>query len=113
MARLSVGDGLRVGSGLLFGRRVACGERVGDGLVGAAVRVVDAERVERLEERVLRAREGDTVLGAPRAGERRLDGGEIELDDLRVRRMLFRQVPEHVLLAVGLDERDALLRTAG
>ena len=57
--------------------------------------------------------ERDAVLRAPRAGERGLDGREVELEHLRVRRLFARVVPEHVLLAVGLDERDPLGAPAG
>ncbi len=53
------------------------------------------------------------VLRPARPGERRLDGGEVELDDLRVGRLVVRVVPEAVLLAVGLDERDPLRAAAG
>jgi hypothetical protein len=65
------------------------------------------------EERVLRVRQRDAVLGPPRAGEAGLDIPEVELDDLRVRRLVLLVVPEQVLLAVRLDERDALLRATG
>jgi hypothetical protein len=56
----------------------------------------------------LRVRERHTILRTARARERRLDVGEIELDDLRVGRVLVGLVPEHVLLAVRLDERHAI-----
>ncbi len=105
--------GLRFAARLLLGRRVRGGERVGDGLVVRAVRIVDAERPERLEERFLRARERHPVLRPARSGKRRLDVAEIELDDLRVRRVVGRVVPEQVLLAVGLDEGDPLRAAAG
>ena len=58
-------------------------------------------------------RERDAVLRATRAGERRLDGREVELDHLGVGRLLARVVPEHVLLAVRLDEREPVLAAAG
>jgi hypothetical protein len=38
---------------------------------------------------------------------------EIELDDVRVRRMVAGVVPEQILLAIRLDERDAFRATAG
>src|SRR5262249_19245834 len=90
------------------GRWVARRERVGDLLVVRPVRVVDTERAERVDERLLRARQRDSVLRPARPGERGLDVVEVELDDLRVLRVLVRLVPELVLLAVRLDERDAL-----
>jgi hypothetical protein len=77
------------------------------------VPVVDAERRQRVQEGVLRLAQGHAILRPARAGERRLHGREVELDDLRVRRRLVRVVPEPVLLAVRLNERDALLRPAG
>ena len=48
--------------------------------------VVDAEGRQRSEERLLRVAQRHAVLRPPRAGEARLDGREVELDDLRVRR---------------------------
>ena len=77
------------------------------------VAVVDAEARERVDERVLRFAQRHAVLRPPRACERRLHGGEVEVDDLRVRRGLVGVVPERVLLAVRLDERDPLGRAAG
>ncbi len=111
--RLGVRHRLRLRAGLLLRRRVARRECVGDSPVVAAVRIVDAERVQRLDERVLRVRERDAILRAARPGERRLDIAEVELDHLRVRRMIVRVVPQHVLLAVRLDERDAFVRASG
>ncbi len=64
-------------------------------------------------ERRLRVAERHAVLRPARPGDRRLDGREVELDDLRVRRLLGRIVPEGVLLAVGLDEREPLGRAPG
>ena len=57
-------------------------------------------------------RERDAVLRAARAGERGLDGREVELHHLGVGRLLARIVPEHVLLAIRLDEREPLLAAA-
>ena len=115
------GDGSRVGNRLgrsarcLLGGRIARREGVGDGLVVAPVlhRVLHAERAERVEERRLGVRERNAVLRAARPCERRLDGREIEFQHLGVRRLLARVVPEHVLLAVRLDEREPLLAAAG
>ena len=103
-----VGDRLGRARGLLLRRRIGGRERVGDGVVVRAVRVVDAERAECFHEARLRARERYAVLRAARTRKRRLDVAEVELDDLRVRRVRTRVVPEEVLLAVRLDERDAL-----
>ena len=115
MGRRRDGDdvGQLLAGRLLLGRRVGGGEGLGDGLVLRAVRIADTERAERVDERLLRACERHAVLRASRPCERRLDVAEIELDDLRVGRVLARVVPEEVLLAVRLDERDALLRTPG
>ena len=92
-------------------RRVARGERLGDRFV-VLVPVVDAEAVECGQERALRIRQRDPVLRATRPGEARLDFSEVELNDLGVGRLVLRVVPEEVLLAVGLDERDSLRRAA-
>ncbi len=111
------GDGVRLGlrlaAGRLLGGRIARRERVGDRGVVRAVRERDAERAERLLERRLRAREGHAVLRPARACERRLDVAEVEPDDLRVLGPVRRLVPEQVLLAVRLDERDPLGAPAG
>ena len=58
-----------VPAGRLLGRRIAGRERLGE----RAVLVDDAERVERLAERLLRPAERHAVLRPPRPGERRLD----------------------------------------
>src|SRR3954452_14798641 len=101
--RLALGAG-----GRLLGRRVARRERLRE----RAVLVDHAEGVERLVERLLRTAEWYAVLRAPRAGERRLDRGEGELHDLRVLGRGGGLVPERILLAVRLDERDPLARPA-
>ena len=93
------------------GGRVARGERLGDCCV-VLVSVVDAEALERGQERALRVRQRDTVLRSPRAGETGLDVAEIELHDLRVGRLVVGVVPEEILLAVSLDERDPLRRAS-
>ena len=94
-------------------RRVARVHRLRLRLVDGAVALGDPERRQRRRERVARIAQRDPVLRAPRAGDRRLDGGEVELDDLRVRRLLLGVVPEPVLLAVRLDERDLVLAAPG
>ena len=53
------------------------------------------------------------VLRALRAGERRLDGRQVELEGLGVAGLAARVVPEALLLGVRLDERDLLLGAAG
>ena len=106
------GNGIDVGDAVA-GRRVARRERVRDLLVVRPVLQGDAEAAERVDEHLLRARERDAVLRAARPGERRLDVAEVELDDLRVLGMRVRLVPEEVLLAVRLDERDARGVAAG
>ena len=93
-------------------QRVAGREGLGDGLV-VRVSVVDAEARQGVEERLLRVAEWHAVLRAPRSRERGLDRREIELDHLRVRRRLVRIVPERILLAVRLHERDLTLRPPG
>ena len=89
--------------------RVAGRERLGDGLV-VPVSVVHPEARKRVDERTLRVAQRHAVLRASWSRERRLDRREIELDHLRVRRRLVGVVPERVLLAVRLDERDPLVR---
>ena len=95
----------RVRAGLLERGRVAGREAVLDALVDRAVAVAVPEARERVEERVLRLGQRHAVLRAARAGEARLDRGEVELDHLRVLGLDRLVVPEQVLLAVGLDER--------
>jgi hypothetical protein len=95
----------------LPGRRVARREGLRDRLVAALV--VDAEALELPEERLLRLSERNSVLRPARAGEARLDVAEVELDDLRIRRLLVGVVPEHVVLGVRVDERDPLRRSPG
>ncbi len=92
--------------------RVARREGLGDGLV-VPVAVVDAEARERVDERPLRVSERHAILRPARPCERRLDGGEVEVDHLRVGRRRIRVVPERILLAVRLYERDVLGRPAG
>src|SRR5207245_10066827 len=108
----------RHGGGLTILGRVACrhvarGEAVCDLLVVGPVPVRDAERPERLDERLLRLAQWHAVLRAARPGQARLDVAEVELDHLRVLRLLARLVPEPGLLAVGLDERALSPAAAG
>ena len=94
-------------------RRVARVHRLPARLVDRAVALADPERRQRRRERVARLAQRDPVLRAPRPCDRGLDGGEVELDDLRVRRLLLGVVPEPVLLAVRLDERDLVVAASG
>ena len=80
----------------------------------SASRGVGVELGQRLDERRLRVRERDPVLGALRAGDRRLDAAEVELERVGEGRVLGVLVVEHALLArVGVDELDRLGRAAG
>ena len=81
------------------------------GVVGVAVTLVDVVR-QRGAERVLGHGDLDAVLRALRAGERRDDGGDVELEALAVARLGARVVPEALLLGVRLDERELLLGAA-
>ena len=71
--------------------------------------VADAETPQRGEKRALRAAERHAVLRPPRPGEARLDGAEIQLDDLGVVRLGRRLVEEMLRLAVRLDEANLVL----
>src|SRR5207344_2312474 len=77
------------------------------------VSILDAEAVERGEERALGLGERDAILGTSRAGEARLHRPEIELHDLRVRRERSRLVEQELLLAVRLHQRDLIFAAAG
>jgi hypothetical protein len=88
-------------------RRVGRREALLDRLVVAVL--VGHEALERHPERALGLRERDAVLGAARAGERRHDLAEVELERLGVRRLLgVLVVPEALLARVRLDELDPL-----
>ena len=93
-------------------RRIARRERLRDRLV-PCVAVVDAEGLERVDERALRLSQRDAVLGPAGPRERGLDRAEVELDHLGVVRLVLGLVPERVLLAVRLDEGEPLLVAAG
>ncbi len=92
---------------------VARGEGLGERLVVSRVVVVDPEALERGEERVLGVRQRHPVLRPARSRQRGLDIGEVELQNLRVGRLLVRVVEEALLLAVRLDQRDPLRRAPG
>ena len=93
-------------------RRIARRERLRHRFV-ARVPVVDAERLERVDKRPLRLGERHSILRATRPCERRDDRREVELYDLRVLRLVRLVVPEEVLLAVRLDEREPFLAASG
>ena len=103
----------RLVAGLDAGRRVARREGLGDGLVERLLAVADAEAREGLDEGAARACERHPVLWAARTGEARFDVTQVELDDLRVRRLVVRVVEEVLLARVGLDEGDPLLWSRG
>src|SRR5207247_6677099 len=94
------------------GGRIAGRERLRHGL-GAGVAVVDAERLERLEEALLRFAQRHTVLRTPRPRQGGLDVAEVELHNLRILRLDGGVVPERVLLAVRLDQRDVRVVATG
>jgi hypothetical protein len=100
----------------VFRRRVAGREAQRGRLVPALVELVDVpvyEFVELGAEVLRRVRERDAVLRALRAGERRLHVTEVELERVRVDGLLrVLVVEEALLLAVGLDELQALLGPA-
>ena len=69
---------------------------------------------ERLAERAARPRERDAVLGATWSGQARLDGGQVELDVLRVDRFgRVLVVPDPLGLGVGLDEGEEGVASSG
>src|SRR5262249_32259941 len=55
----------------------------------------------------------DAVLRALRAGDRRDDRGQVQLELLGEVRLGLRVQPEALLLGVGLDQRDLLVAAAG
>ena len=79
-------------------------------LLGVAADEVGQRRAEG----VLRAVQRHAILRALGAGQRGHDVAEVELDGVGVRRLLgVLVVPEALLLGVGLDEVDELLRAPG
>ncbi len=98
-----------VGGGV-GGGRVGGGEALLDGLVDAVAHVV----LDVVPPGPLGVGQRDAVLRALGAGDRRDDGGQVELDVLGEHRLGRGRVePEALLLGVGLDEGDLLLGTAG
>ena len=95
---------------------VAGGHRV-RGREGAVQAVVQAGLGhvvrQRVAERHLGVGQRDPVLRALRAGDGRHDGGQVELELLGVPGLVGRVVPEALLLGVGLDQGELLLRAAG
>jgi hypothetical protein len=86
------------------------------GGVGVGVTLVDVV-LQRRAERFLGNRHLDPVLRALRAGQRRDDGGDVELELLGEARLDIslgtRVVPQALLLGVRLDELELLLGAAG
>ena len=101
-------DGVAVRGGRVGGREGLLGP-----LVGLGVRRLD-EVLEREPERRLGLGERHAVLRALRAGERRHDLAEVELERLGVGRLLgVLVVPQALRAGVGLDALDDLGRAAG
>ncbi len=104
------GDGDRLGrGGVREGRRgVGAGEGL-DARLHLVRHVVADVRLELLGG----VRQDDAVLRALRAGDRRDDGGQVQLELLGEVRLGGRVQPEALLLGVRLDQRDLLLAAAG
>src|SRR5262245_13378187 len=99
------------------GRRVAGRERLGRRLVetgahAVAMTVRDVV-VEGRAEGLLGRSQRYPVLRTLRAGEGRLDRGEVELEGFRIGGLPGRIVPETLLLGIRLDERHLLGRPSG
>ena len=95
-------------------RRVGGREALVDRLVDAVLHRVAVDVVgQRLAEHRLGRLQRHAVLRALRAGQRRLDGRQVELEGLGELRLGRRVVPEAVLLGVGLDEGDLVVLAAG
>src|SRR5690606_14135703 len=97
------GGGVAGGEGLLAG---LVGRPGGAGVVGDVVRQGGAEQR-------LGGGERHPVLRPPRAGQRRLHGGQVQLEQLRVVGFGVRVVPHALPLGVRLDERDPVLVPTG
>jgi hypothetical protein len=109
--------GLVVAVVVARGRRIGGRERVGARLVRVRLAllrvlgVIGQQVLEREPERRLGLRQRDTVLRALRAGERRHDLREVELERVGERRLLgVGVVPQALLLRVLLDQLEPLLR---
>src|SRR5690606_33695218 len=71
------------------------------------------ERRQRVGKGLGHGRERDAVLRTARPRDARLDGAEVELEEIRVLGVArIRVVEEALLLGVGLDEGDVLRRAA-
>ena len=106
--RLAVGVGVR--------RRVGGGEALLERLVplpAHGVGVLADVRRQGTAEAGLGVGERDAVLRTLGTGDRRHDGGEVELEVLGVARLGLGVVPQALRLGVGLDERDLLGAAAG
>ncbi len=96
------------------GRRVGGREALVDGLVDAAANQVFLHVVAQvLAELGLGLGEDDAVLRALRAGDRRNNRGQVQLEVLGELDLLGRIVPEALFLRVGLHEGDVLVGPAG
>jgi hypothetical protein len=91
----------------LLGRGIARRERLRHRAV--VVSVLDAEGGKRLEEGLARLAERNAVLRAPRPGKAGLDGAEVEVDDLGIRRLDVLVVEEQLGAAVALDASNVLV----
>ena len=112
----------RAGRRSCAGRPLAGGsrgrERLGDRLVVAVGEPSSASSpsssASAARKPSLASLQRDAVLRALGPGQRRHDVAEVQLDDVGERRLLgVLVVPEALLLGVGLDEVDELLRAAG
>jgi hypothetical protein len=99
-----------VGAGVA-GRRVGGGEALVDRLVDATILGDLAGDVgaDVAPPGLLGGRQRDAVLRALRPGDRRHDGGQVELEVLGERRLVAGVEPKTLLLGVRLDQRDLLV----
>ena len=103
-----------VARGAREGRRVRRREALVDGLVDAAAGQLFLHVVAQvLAELVLGLREDDAVLRALRAGDRRNNRRQVQLEVLGELDFAGGIVPEALFLRVGLHEGDVLVRPAG
>src|SRR5580704_848090 len=109
MARGGRGARAVVGAVATDGRRVAGRERLLRGFVGAvAVDDLGGIVAKHGAEAVLRALQRYAVLRSLRAGQRRLDRRQVELEPFGVGRLVVGVVPEALRLGVGLDQVDKI-----
>jgi hypothetical protein len=91
--------------------RPACAALVGESVLGDRDRALGERIGERRPEVRRQVGQDDAILGASRSGDRRLDGREIEPDDVVEVGTVARLPPEALRLRVALDEIDELART--